>query len=78
MYKYLTTLITEKGRELDDIIEVEGPSGANIMPLGVLVDAIDAAPKSEQAAIKDMLVRIDFANGDVFDYFKHLARAIAV
>lgn len=78
MYEYLKTLITEKGRELDDIIEVEGPSGTNIMPLGVLVDSIDAAPKSEQLAIKTNLVKIDFANGDVFDYLKHLARAIAV
>lgn len=78
MKKYLETLITEKGRELDDIIEVEGPSGLNVMPLAVLVDAIAAAPASEQRAIKTMIVKIDFRNGDVFDYFKHLAKAIAI
>jgi hypothetical protein len=75
---YLQTLITEKGRSLDDMIVVEGPSGPNHMPLEILVDAIAAAPHHEREGIHKMLVRIDFANGDVFDYFKHLARAIAI
>jgi hypothetical protein len=31
----------------------------------------------EKKAIKDWLVKIDFVNGNVLDYFKHLAQAIA-
>lgn len=78
MKTYLETLISEKGRDLEELLEVEGPSGLNIMPLAVVVDAIAQAPASEQAAIKTMIVKIDFVNGDVFGYFRHLAQAIAV
>jgi len=74
---YLTTLIEEKGQSLDMALEVEGPSGTNYMTLEILVAAIAAAPAHEQKAIKHNLVKIDFVNGNVFDYFKHLAQAIA-
>ena len=42
----------------------------------VVIEAIKGAPQHEQAAIKKMLIRIDFANGDVLDYLKHLATAL--
>ena len=78
MRTYLNNLITEKtALDMDMILEVEGPSGLNIMPLAVLVDAILSAPVTEQKAIRTMLVKIDFVNGKVEDYFKHLAQAIA-
>lgn len=75
--KWLDTLLEEKNIDIDQIIMVEGPSGENIMPLQIVTDAIKSAPANEQAAIKGMIVRIDFANGDVVHYFKHLAQAIA-
>jgi len=79
MKKYLETLISEKSaHDIDDMFEVEGPSGTNWMAYQNVVDAIAAAPKAEQTAIRNMLVRIDFANGDVFDYLRHLAQAIAI
>ena len=79
MKTYLNNLITEKsGIDFESTIEVEGPSGLNVMPLRILVDAILSAPKSEQNAIRTMLVKIDFVNGDVMDYFRHLARAVAI
>ena len=79
MRTYLNNLITEKtALDMDMILEVEGPSGLNIMPLAVLVDAILSAPVTEQKAIRTMLVKSDFVNGKVEDYFTHLAQAIAV
>jgi len=42
----------------------------------VVVEQIKHAPTKEKAGIKDMLVKIDFVNGDVNDYFKHLAQAL--
>jgi len=42
----------------------------------VVIEMIKSAPAQEQAAIKDMLIRIDFANGDVNDYLKHLAQGL--
>ena len=76
--KWLKTLIDEKGYDRDQILEVEGPSGANFIPLGIVEDAINQAPAHEQRGIKNMLVRIDFRNGDCLDYFRHLAQAIAI
>ena len=76
--KWLDTLVEEKGYDTEDIIEVEGASGTNWIPLGCLLDAIKSASQQEKDGIKRMIVRIDFVNGNVMDYFKHLAQAIAI
>jgi len=75
--KWLDTLIEEKGIDLERNIEVDGPSGLNIMPLSMVIDAIKATGSNEQAQIKNTLVRIDFANGDICHFFNHLAGALA-
>jgi len=36
-----------------------------------------ATSQDEQKAIKNILVKIDFQNGNIMDFFKHLAQAIA-
>jgi hypothetical protein len=74
---WLDTFTAEKGLDLEQIFEVNGPSGANFIPLGCVLEAIKSAPAREQAGIKTMIVKIDFRNGDVCHYFKHLAQAIA-
>ena len=53
MTNYLNTLITEKGLNREMILEVQGQSGLNIMPLGVVLDNISATSKEEQKAIKN-------------------------
>ena len=76
---WLDTLIEEKGYDLDDLLEVEGPSGVlNVIPLEVLVDSIKGASASERASIKNVIVKLDFVNANVLDYLRHLAQAIAV
>ena len=75
--KWLDTLIEEKKLDTESTCEVEGKEwGWNLIPLGCVIEAIKSAPKNEQAAIKDTLVKIDFINGDVMHFFKHLAGAI--
>jgi hypothetical protein len=77
--KWIDTLIEEKGIDAEsEIFEVEGASGMNIIPLGCVIEAIKSASTNEQKAIKTMLVKIDFVNGNICDYFKHLAQAIAI
>lgn len=76
--QWLDTFVEEKGIDTEDILEVEGASGANWIPVDVLLDTMKATTPGEQAAIKRMIVRIDFVNGNVLDYFKHLAQAIAI
>ena len=57
--------------------EITGSDGEiNQISSEVVIEAIKNAPPNEQRGIKDMIVKIDFANGDVNDYFKHLAKAL--
>lgn len=76
--QWLNTLVDEKGYDREMIIEVEGNSGTNHIPLQALIETIENCPKHEQVKIRDKLVFIDFRNGDCLDYFKHLAKAIAI
>ncbi len=79
MKTYLDNLISEKdGITMDTEIQVEGASGTNYMTVGVVVENILIAPKREKDAIRNMLVKIDFHNASVLDYFKHLAQALAI
>jgi len=38
-----------------------------------VIELIKTAPAHEQAKIKSTLVKIDFADGDVMDFIKHMA-----
>jgi hypothetical protein len=75
--KWINTLIDEKGIDREQVLKVEGPSGVNSIPVGCIVDMMIGAPAKEQQGIKAMLVKIEFHNGDVVDYFRHLAQAVA-
>jgi len=75
---WIATFISEKGIDTEQVLTVEGPSGPNAIPVACLVEAMVAAPDHEQRGIKDMIVRIDFANASVLDYFRHLAQAITL
>tara|TARA_R110000744_G_C18885221_1_gene507211 strand:- start:196 stop:435 length:240 start_codon:yes stop_codon:yes gene_type:complete len=79
MKTYLNNLISEKENiSMDTEIQVEGSSGTNFMSVGVVVEHILIASKKEQEGIRTMLVRLDFHNACVLDYFKHLAQALAI
>ena len=69
MKKYLTVLIEEKGKSLDDTINLDGHFG---LTYGMLVAFIESM-EMYHATIKATLVKIDFMNGDVFHYLNHLA-----
>ena len=76
---WLDTFIEEKELNTAHIFEVEGPQwGLNIIPFDALIESIKAAPAHEKSQIKNMIVKIDFANGDVMHFFNHLAKAIAL
>lgn len=75
--QWLDTFLSEKGIDLDAPFTVEGKSGPNFMTVETVVEAMKSAPKREQEQIKTTFVKIDFANGDVMHFIKHLAKAIA-
>ena len=69
MRTYLNNLITEKGKDLDSTINLDGHFGLTYQ---MLVDFICDA-KDYHSQIRMTLVKIDFKNGDVFHYLDHLA-----
>ena len=75
--KWLDTLVSEKNIDLEETFTIE-KTQTNFMNYAVVVEAIKNTCKEEQKAIKNMLVKIDFLNGDIKDYFRHLAVAIAI
>ena len=69
---YLTQLITEKGTDLEDTINLDGHIGLTYQ---MLVDFVCSVPEYHKE-IRKTLVKIDFANDDVFHYLKHLAQGM--
>jgi hypothetical protein len=74
---WLDTFIEEKGGHPDHF-EFEDSGGTyHYMPFGVLVEAMKGASPEEKSGIKNMIVKIDFHNGNVWDFFEHLAKGLA-
>ena len=74
--KWLDTFIKEKGINLEDTFSLDGDNNFHIFEVGNVIENIKIAPPEEQAQIKDMLVKIDFNNGSVLDFIRHLAQAL--
>ena len=68
----LTANQIEKGTSLDSTINLDGHFG---LTYEMLVDFICEA-KEYHTQIRTTLVKIDFANGDVFHYLNHLAEGM--
>ncbi len=75
--KWIDTFIAEKGIDLEQVLTAEGPSGTNHIPVGCIVEMIKQTVGAERAKIKQTIVMIDFRNGDVLHFFRHLAQAVA-
>lgn len=74
--KYLKTFFDEKNLPLQNW-ELEDNTGmTHWISNEVVIEHIHAAPRSEQTQIANMIRRIDFANGDVNHFLKHLAGAL--
>lgn len=73
---WLDNFIKEKEIDLDETFTIDSNGQAHIFEIGNIIENIKATSSEEQNAIKDMIVKIDFHNGDVVDYFKHLAKAL--
>lgn len=54
--------------ELKDVV-----GNMHMINSDVVIESIKNTGTDEQSKIKDMIVRLDFNNGNILDYFKHLA-----
>jgi hypothetical protein len=76
---WLDTFLSEKQIDKEEIFEVEAFDGsANLIPVGCLTDAMKCVSSKEQRALKTLLIKVDFQNGDVRRCLRHLAKAIAL
>lgn len=74
--RYLETFFDEK--DLPEVSwELYDKNGVwHLIDSSVVKEAILQAPEAEQKAIANTIRRIDFANGNVNDFLKHLAQAL--
>ena len=57
--------------------DIEASDGSfNIISNEVVIEAIHGASLQEQKGIQNVLRKLDFANADVNDFLKHLAKGL--
>lgn len=75
--KWIDTFIEEKGIDLEESFDLTDDKGQfHVMPYGVVIEHMKIATKQEQIQIRDVIVKIDFHNGDVRHFFRHLAKML--
>lgn len=75
--KWFTTFLEEKDLPFESFTVTATDGVEHIMDTDVVIEAIKSCPAREQNGIKDMLVRLDFANANVNGYLKHLGQGLA-
>jgi len=75
---YLKTFFAEKNLPAVEW-EIDAADGtANFISSEIVIEHIAIAPPAEQAEIANVIRKIDYANGDVNHFLRHLAGALAV
>ena len=75
--RYLKRFFDEKAVDRDETFQFERAGEWHLMPYGVVIDAILGCGSDEQNKIAGTLRRIDFVNGDVKHFLRHLGRGLA-
>lgn len=76
--RWLDTFIDERELDLDARFEVASPKGVmHSFSYGVIIEHIKITSRDEQEAIRRMIVKIDFHDGDIYHYLRHLGQALA-
>jgi hypothetical protein len=69
---WLVTFCEEKEIDMSEPVQGNGCQ----LQAGDVLSAMMSAPADEQAKIKQILVMIDFKNGDVMRFIRHAAQAL--
>ena len=76
---WLDTFVHEKNLNTETVFEVEGEEyGMNYIPCAVVIEHMKIATLRSKTELQKKIIEIDFHNGDVMDYFRHLAQGIAM
>ena len=77
--RYIRDLVVEKGYDLEDTFTIILPRHAHIYEYGQFIeDLVEITENDEETRrkIRHQFVKIDFVNGNINDYIKHLATGI--
>jgi len=75
MKTYLTVFLEEKGIS-DHIFEFPSNGAYHIIEMPMLVEFISNLPEDVQEQIKTIIVKIDFMNENVLDFFEYVAKGM--
>lgn len=76
--QWLDTFVEEKGLDVEHRFEVTSDAGIlHSIPLGCVIEQINASPSSIKQAIGTTLIIADYKNADVMDNFRNMALGIA-
>ena len=76
MIRYLEIFFHEKQLPLVSWDLEDNAGNTHYIDSEVVLEHIEISPVAEQEAIADVIRKIDFHNGDVNDFLKHLAGAL--
>lgn len=74
--KWLNIFIKEKGIDTSQEFKSTENGISMIFSYQDVLNNIKSTSENEQKQIKDMMVKIDFNNGDIEDYLRHLSKAL--
>jgi|TARA_Y100000401_G_scaffold98144_1_gene85810 hypothetical protein len=73
---WFNTFLEEKALPSETWLIADEDGLVHHITSAVVIEAIYSASKYEQAQIKNTIVKIDFHNGNVLHFFKHLAKGL--
>jgi hypothetical protein len=73
--KYLKAFFQEKDIPFAEF-KIEEDGTVHYLNTDVVIEAVFSAPKNEQQAIAEQLRKIDYTNGDVLPFLRHLAHCL--
>ena len=74
---WIDTFIEEKDLPMEDTFTIDKNGTMNIMSYKTIYEHILIANDDEQKQIKNMIVQIDYMNGNILNFFQHLGKLIA-
>ncbi len=74
---WLDVFMEEKEVNTERVFEFINSEGIwNYMPLSVVIEFIKQLPNNQKDQIKTQIMKIDFVNGNVYNFFEYLAKGI--
>ena len=74
--KWFETFLEEKNLPYESWEIIDKNDTTHFIDSDVVIEAMKSASPDEKVSIKKIIIKIDFMNGDVNHFFKHLAAGI--